>query len=518
MAETHLNDISKVYLDQVATEGTMDIKGFEIPKKERESAAERIKKKTAEKKAALEKKHGKKMDDHPEYPKKKYVDEAMSSYDRNRKRAAQRAAERNAARAAGKTGVVPGVGYVSPRKERETYVDSAGTTRHKSGAKMESLDPVGQEDGDVNNDGKKDKTDKYLMKRREAIAKAIKKKKVKESFSDWRTELSEVIGDTDVKKKSETPKIKEGNVDNASKIKINPEIKEAIEEIGGTLLEMVEVDEMDYILESVYDELIEEGFTEEDVEFGIEQALIQDLEEVTSPAAVASAKMRSGNGNPKRDAGAEARSRMNVSSSKPPQETKKPSFKDRLKSAAKNAIVGGFRAVGSMVKKKADAQDGVGKTKNKIGHYVKRAKQLAKQGYEQGRGPVEKKTTYRNAGVGRKEKIGEDLINEVDEKQMLAKKKQMMLKQQMIDKQRLKMQQQGKLPTGHQTEETEDSLRDRRMERGGVDGNVRYDKPAKNIATAKSKSKVSSADVFKKVKAELIAKHGKGSIVDTKKK
>ena len=64
------------------------------------------------------------------------IEEAMSSYDRNRKRAAQRAADRNAARAAGKTGVVPGVGYVSPRKERETYVDSAGTTRHKSGAKM----------------------------------------------------------------------------------------------------------------------------------------------------------------------------------------------------------------------------------------------------------------------------------------------------------------------------------------------------------------------------------------------
>ena len=65
------------------------------------------------------------------------IEEAMSSYDRNRKRAAQRAADRNAARQLpGKTGVVPGVGYVSPRKERETYVDSAGTTRHKSGAKM----------------------------------------------------------------------------------------------------------------------------------------------------------------------------------------------------------------------------------------------------------------------------------------------------------------------------------------------------------------------------------------------
>ena len=73
-----LLDISRVYQEQIATEGTMDIKGFEIPKKERESAAERIKKKTAEKKAALEKKHGMKMDDHPEFPKKKSVDEADS--------------------------------------------------------------------------------------------------------------------------------------------------------------------------------------------------------------------------------------------------------------------------------------------------------------------------------------------------------------------------------------------------------------------------------------------------------
>ncbi|AFB17879.1 hypothetical protein SXEG_00085 [Synechococcus phage S-RIM8 A.HR3] len=62
-----------------------------------------------------------------------------AKYDRNRKRAAQRAAARNAARDAGQTGVVPGVGYVSPRRERETYVDSAGVTRHKSGAKNEAF-------------------------------------------------------------------------------------------------------------------------------------------------------------------------------------------------------------------------------------------------------------------------------------------------------------------------------------------------------------------------------------------
>ena len=64
------------------------------------------------------------------------IEEAMSSYDKNRKRAAQRAADRNAARAASKTGVVPGVGYVTARKEKESYTDEKGTERHKSGAKM----------------------------------------------------------------------------------------------------------------------------------------------------------------------------------------------------------------------------------------------------------------------------------------------------------------------------------------------------------------------------------------------
>ena len=45
------------------------------------------------------------------------------------------------------------------------------TARAKAG---KSLDPVGKEDADVNNDGKVNKTDKYLMKRRKAIGKAIK--------------------------------------------------------------------------------------------------------------------------------------------------------------------------------------------------------------------------------------------------------------------------------------------------------------------------------------------------------
>ena len=47
------------------------------------------------------------------------------------------------------------------------------------GMTHEALDPVGKEDGDVNNDGKKDSTDKYLMKRRAAIGKAMGKKNIR---------------------------------------------------------------------------------------------------------------------------------------------------------------------------------------------------------------------------------------------------------------------------------------------------------------------------------------------------
>lgn len=38
---------------------------------------------------------------------------------------------------------------------------------------FEKMDPVGEEDDDINNDGKTDNTDDYLKNRREAIGKAI---------------------------------------------------------------------------------------------------------------------------------------------------------------------------------------------------------------------------------------------------------------------------------------------------------------------------------------------------------
>ena len=94
------------------------------------------------------------------------------------------------------------------------------TAKAKAG---KSLDPVGKEDKDVDNDGDHDKTDKYLLKRRKAIGSAIRKRanqKIKEAF------LADGTVSTEPKN---TTKITGKGVDNYSTgaIKINPPDAEA---------------------------------------------------------------------------------------------------------------------------------------------------------------------------------------------------------------------------------------------------------------------------------------------------
>ncbi|NBV27968.1 hypothetical protein EBS02_02960, partial [bacterium] len=109
--------------------------------------------------------------------------------------------------------------------------------------KNEALDPVGKEDADVDNDGDVDKSDKYLLKRRKAIGKAITTRK--ESFSNWRQDLREIIKvDSETSKDNEIKGLPAGK---KNKIVINPPMKEAVESLGGELVEMVEVDEESYM-------------------------------------------------------------------------------------------------------------------------------------------------------------------------------------------------------------------------------------------------------------------------------
>ena len=90
------------------------------------------------------------------------------------------------------------------------------------------LDPVGKEDGDVDNDGDKDSSDKYLMKRRKAIGKAIGMKK--EERSDWRSEmgLDEKYGS----KKKSCNETKEGTDCDVHGKECCPTVKEVEEGCG----------------------------------------------------------------------------------------------------------------------------------------------------------------------------------------------------------------------------------------------------------------------------------------------
>ena len=65
----------------------------------------------------------------------------------------------------------------------------------------EKLDPVGKEDGDIDNDGDQDKTDSYLAKRRAAIKKALKKEMAKPETTDQKIQafLDKVRDDMDAR-------------------------------------------------------------------------------------------------------------------------------------------------------------------------------------------------------------------------------------------------------------------------------------------------------------------------------
>ena len=64
-------------------------------------------------------------------------------------------------------------------KPDERYLEALrrgqmSSDRRPPNRKDEKLDPVGKEDGDVDNDGDEDESDEYLAKRRKAIGKAMK--------------------------------------------------------------------------------------------------------------------------------------------------------------------------------------------------------------------------------------------------------------------------------------------------------------------------------------------------------
>ena len=260
----------------------------------------------------------------------------------------------------------------------------------------EGLDPVGKEDGDVDNDGDKDSSDKYLLKRRKAIGKAIKKK-MSEGVRDIDPEKGTAERKARLEKKRgmklddhpqykkeefipevmtdalDDKPIKEKKVKNV--VKINPKLGESVEEIGGELIEAVEIfdileeitdQELRFVSDKMIDEVVEEFFLEaadqdEDLEV-LQQNLCESIDLSISLLL-------------EQDAGAEARKRM---MSRP----SRASVMDRVKSAVKKhgpTVKAGLKKAG-----KAAAR-GAGYAAGAAVRGAKAAGREFSKGYERGR-------------------------------------------------------------------------------------------------------------------------------------
>jgi len=541
MSGIHLNDLSKIYLNQIAEK--KDDTYLEPDMKKRQANNEKARKDLAK---------GPQM-------KNPHFEEVRGQDTEMRKAAATD-------RKAGDTRLAPskGKGYADQQKQSISYMDKK-TKNNKIivGMTKEALDPVGQEDGDINNDGKKDGTDKYLGNRRKAIAKAISKKKIKEALSDWRNDLSEVVGNDE----SEKP-IKEKNIKN--KININPKLGEAIEEMGGELIEATEVDEAVY------------GGTPPEKK-DTRMVVTNADKKANTPAYQ---KMKAGD--------------KRYKSADHMDEEKKPLPKNKMFRKAGNL---GRDVVSPSVtddqrQKAYDRSKKIVKTLNKANEEVENVEEIYKgkhgqseKEYQDGRSQGGKMVSGDSKGSGAKYSHGRRVDDggagpqpaggskkpkaqgrmdiggraelqmrkanlKKEEASMSPQETALQKKRLMVDlaiakrrKQDLSkktdtptkvmgedsdpcwdthkqvgMKKKGNrmvpncVPKGVK-EETEDSLRDRRMERGGVDGNNRYNKaPSNKPNTFGKKKPYDGIFALEKVKASIRAKHGQGAIMDTKKK
>ena len=82
--------------------------------------------------------------------------------------------------------------YMEKKITKKEFEELTGLNKSKN----EALDPVGKEDDDINNDGKVDKTDKYLANKRAKIAKSMKElKNENEKFNVIVKKTGEIIDD-----------------------------------------------------------------------------------------------------------------------------------------------------------------------------------------------------------------------------------------------------------------------------------------------------------------------------------
>ena len=259
--------------------------------------------------------------------------------------------------------------------------------------------------------------------------------------SDWRNEISETTDLFEVEGEENSKKIKEKKINN--KITINPTMgmKEAIEEIGGTIMEMEEIEEM----------MSPKELQLQKRKTMIDMQVARERRKEISKAGSKAPTQEVGEGYAPGDVDKKVGALTNIDIPKSEQD------------AAKARL---------LAKAKAKRE----KMKEEV---------------------VDEKLNMKKAGMGT---VIKDFYKS-DAPQFKGKTKEK--KREMAIAAKLN------------AEETEDSLRDRRMERGGVDGNNRYDKPIgkPNTFGRKKPDPKTSQRAFSKVKNDIIKKYGKGALM-----
>lgn len=258
--------------------------------------------------------------------------------------------------------------------------------------------------------------------------------------SDWRNEISETTDLFEVESEENSKKIKEKKINN--KITINPTMgmKEAIEEIGGTIMEMEEIEEM----------MSPKELQLQKRKTMIDMQVARERRKQISKASAEAPTKEVGEGYAPGDVDKKVGALTNIDIPKSEQD------------AAKARL---------LAKAKAKRE----KMKEEV---------------------VDEKLNMKKAEMGT---VIKDFYKS-DAPQFKGKTKEK--KREMAIAAKLN------------AEETEDSLRDRRMERGGVDGNNRYDKPIgkPNTFGRKKPDPKASERAFSKVKNDIIKKYGKGAL------
>ena len=329
--------------------------------------------------------------------------------------------------------------------------------------------------------------------------------------SDWRSDLVEVSSMTDEK---DDKMIKEKKVKN--KIIINPTMgmKEAFEEIGGTILEVAELSDDS---EDKKKELLEKS-REKDIEQG---RIPGRLGESMSPKEIQLQKRRS---------------QIDMMIARDRRREIAKAANDKNQEAPTKAVGEGYGmgeidqkvgAVTPIPKKEQDAAKAriLAKAKAKREARMKEDIDNVDEMYKGKHGQTEKQYQDSRSDAGK--------MVSGDSKMSGAAYSSRSMRGTGPNPAggSKKPEGQGRMTSGARTdlkfrkvalkkrmeEETEDSLRDKRQMYGGVDGNVDYSRPpaAPNLAGKKKPSGKSALDI---VKAQIRAKHGKGAIMDTKKK